>query len=343
MVAMGFRAHLLHIKTRPTIVNANVKSSGVGKPLRVRARLLLLSILFQVYKLHVWLMGVLPEAGARRVARVISPLFVIPRRTHCRENLRRFFDPLGWTHVDRSRLQMANTDYLARLRVDISRGFVMSPEELRERVSLEGEHHLVNALNRGRGVMLVGSHMGTWWHAPGILAIHDHPITAVFNSIPLRGVEDYMRRFAARFNVSLTFVGQGAQAEAREIFRHNQVLYLSFDVTVRPSRSRWMAVGPAEIQIDPGPAIMAMRYRVPVLQITTTHVNPNRSIVKIHPETIIPKGKIDRADAICRGWLETLTTDILAHPEQWWAWNYSTLRPAVTPSVKTAPRGNRHA
>jgi Kdo2-lipid IVA lauroyltransferase/acyltransferase len=310
--------------------------------------------IFLFLRALVWLAAHLPEKRTRFLIRTIYPPSAGFIRRVCHRNLIAFFPSLACDTARLKQLHRAYLDYMVRFCHESARCGFNSAQEIEDRVWLRGEEHLQETLRKGHGAMVVSGHMGTWWHIPCVLARRGHKVNVVFNSFPFPMIERYLVRHAARYGIQLAFVDRGIPRMIRRAARDNEVVYLTFDVAVRSRHSNWLPFGATKININPGPAILALRYGIPVLYGTTFHGDPNRSHIILHPEMVPDREKKD-PNNMCRAWVERLHSEIVLHPEQWWGWGFSDLPcvrrhqakelPAklVTPDPGSSPSPNQQS
>ena len=298
------------------------------RKIRVRARIpgglqefLLLQIFF-VAQFFIWLTARLSEKRAKFLTRLIFVPVSLYNRKLCQRNFATVFRPLNRSPAELAQLYQAYLEYMIRFQVETARCFSIAPADFNEKVLIQGESHLQATLKKGRGVLLVSGHAGTWWHAPCFLAAQGYKLGVVFNSFPHARIENYLIRHAQRHGIELAFVDKGVQKLMRHASRQNEVAYLTFDVAVRRKHANWLPFGSTKININPGPAILALRYQIPVLFVSTFHGDDGRSHVIIHPEV---EQQAESPDQLCRLWADKLYADILLHPEQWWGWGVSDL------------------
>jgi len=108
------------------------------------------------------LKGVPPPWAERLIALFLRFIFAcLPsRRKITQRNIQRCFP--DWTAAQRAALEKKSVQHLARGMA----AFIHMEEELRkpalENVRVEGEHHLKEALAKGRGVIAFNAHYGCW-------------------------------------------------------------------------------------------------------------------------------------------------------------------------------------
>src|SRR3954451_1525241 len=225
-------------------------------------------ILFFIYTSGLRLLSVVKPPTAAWLSRILNPLYMTLLRGRFRKNLAILFPSPKWNPAQHRQFEAAYMNYNLLLRPEIARFFFrITPEAVRQRVTLSGREHLEAALEKGRGVLVVEAHFGNWNYTPGVLSALGWQVTAVVNPNPIAGANfrSLHERTARSLGIKLGFVGQDAYASVKAAFSRNQILYLDFDVVPRSKRSRWFRLGDAAILLDAGAAILALRHRVPVL------------------------------------------------------------------------------
>lgn len=193
-----------------------------------------LPLIFRTSKTLIEVVGHVPRPVGHAIAAAVSIPVRRITQERCRTNIERFFAPQGWSESRRANLFREHQRYMVRLRLEAARVLAGPANEVERVTRIEGEEHLMGALSAGRGVLLVGSHEGTWWHAPTMLARRGHDVRSVFNSFPLQSIDDYLVQRARRRGLKLSLVDRGAAEAFRACSRENAVFYLTFDLAVRP-------------------------------------------------------------------------------------------------------------
>jgi lauroyl/myristoyl acyltransferase len=156
---------------------------------------LLLQVFF-VAQFFIWLTAPLGEDRVKFLARLIFVPFSRYNRKLCRRNLATVFQPLNRSPGELEQLDRDYLEYMIRFQVETARCFSIAPADLKEKVLLQGEAYLEAVLKKGRGVLLVSGHAGTWWHAPCSLAAQGYKLGVVFKSFPYARIENYLIRAA---------------------------------------------------------------------------------------------------------------------------------------------------
>lgn len=224
-------------------------------------------------------------------------------------------------------LEKQHIEYYSRLNYHIMRLSEQNLSDLPAVIQATGEENIAAALKAGRGLLLTVAHSGTWWHAPLYLAARGFRLRAVVNPrLPPR-IGEYLHKVSERFGVPVTYVGKEAYQSARDTFSRNEIFVIAIDRTLREDRSAWIPCGPAELLMDPGPAMLALRQRVPVVHADTFHDNAGCSSVTFStPHSFGPGTSMTTTESVLRFWGKSIYEQWQRHPEQWWTISFCSLR-----------------
>lgn len=192
------------------------------------------------------------------------------------------------------------------------------PAETEARVTFEGLDRLDAALGEGKGVILVGLHLGSWDVGATYLAQHHYPLNAVVLSSTGNDNLDrfmYNLRSAAGIGVIPSNAGIWQAAEA---LRRNEVLALLLDGPTEGKSVKVRLLG-SYVQLSPGAAALALRTKAAVLPACTVRLPDNRFQGFIGDK--VPSG----SGGDFHGSLETFTQRMLdslqgfvqQYPDQW--------------------------
>lgn len=284
----------------------------------------LLSTVSLLYRLTMWLLSHLQERQAIRFASFVVPLILSFLSLRSVENLKRV---LGRENLTRARLRQvrrSHMKYMSRFIVESARLLVIEAGELRQRYELVGEEHIRQALQQGKGVLLISSHLGNWLHINPRLAELGYRITTVTKQMRVSAVESRIQMLMRRFHINATHVGDHATKHAQEAFLRNEIFSLYFDVADQSKHCFLLPLGAGALRVHKGPAILTLRYGIPVL-IANSYVTDNNSTrITIAPSPqYIPVGCIAHdAEQLMRLWLRQFQHQLFLCPEQWWAWSF---------------------
>ena len=242
--------------------------------------------------------------------------------------MRVIFRPLGRDDAAIDLLCRRHLEYMCDLDVGLIR--LANRQILDElRVTLEGREHLDAALASGKGAILLGSHLGNVWHFRARVALDGYPMDGVTNRMPLAAIERTASAIRKRFGINAAHVGAGGRKAAEGAFARNALFAMSFDISVagREQESVWMKFGPSEMFVDPGPALLALQYRVPVVRWSIRREGTTGHVATIRAHQIYD-GPATRDEAIrlTESWLSELYGEVCERPEEWWDWGFIGLR-----------------
>jgi KDO2-lipid IV(A) lauroyltransferase len=304
-------------------------------------RLLIITPLSILYAVLRRVVPLLDDVPAIRFVLVLTWPVMIMLRGQRKINIRRFFEPRGWTPQQCRALEKRYLRHNAQLIVESIRLLQLTPGEVRKSVILHGEEHLASALQRGRGALLVGNHVGNWLYSVAMLSACGYDVSAVAYEIPIGSIERHMQQLWGRFNLNIINVGYGASAAAGQAFRRNQLFLVLMDVSLRTGRGKWLRLGDAAINVDAGPAKLAFLGEAPILHLANHRQADSRLVITISPE--IKRESFTgehREMELTQYWLDLLKDEILTWPDQWWLMSLVPLRRPkdVLPSSTTSTR-----
>src|SRR5947209_5825627 len=106
---------------------------------------ILLAPLSIAFALLAWIIRRVREERAEQFSRILVGIALAPQRGRRLRNMKRVFS--GWDEEQIRRLNKAHMRYISRLIAEFVRLRDLTDEQVRERIDLEGEAHLKEALN----------------------------------------------------------------------------------------------------------------------------------------------------------------------------------------------------
>ncbi len=255
-------------------------------------------------------------------ARQLARFFRIPEE---KLNLRNA--PIVFGDEAAGRMLEKRFQYQTRLKCDIAHMKGAGPSGILARVQVSGVENLRAALDEKKGVLLVSAHAGTWWHAPAVVAALGMPVSSVLTQFLPVPIVRFLEQVARELNCALTFVRMGAYEAARAAFKKGEIFFLSFDFASRTDRSIIVPIGVrAELPVDTGPGVMAVRHQVPVVWVDTHHDENGRSCIHFHPAIHAGRGTPHpKPESVLLYLIDRLKDQIVRYPEQWWLLGHSYL------------------
>lgn len=139
-----------------------------------------------------------------------------------------------------------------------------TPARSEARVLFEGLDRLDAALNEGKGVIIVGLHLGSWDVGATFLSQHHCPLNAIIrSSYSNEKPNRFMHNLRCKAGISVISAQDGIMPAA-EALRHNKLLALLIDA---PTKGKLVKVGflGGYAQFSAGAAVLALRTKAAVL------------------------------------------------------------------------------
>jgi KDO2-lipid IV(A) lauroyltransferase len=205
---------------------------------------------------------------------------------------------------------MSIMEILALLRM--SRGDVLA------RCSLTGEEHLLQALSKGRGVVLVSGHLGNWEVGLQYLACRfNTPILLVVTPFWPRSVDAWATRLRTRFG-NRVIDRKKAFPAMRQTIRDGGIVALMVDIS-RLKQSVEVAFFGHRARASHAAALLATRGGATVMPVFSHRTAEQRIAIELGPPLIFPRSRDLKEDL--RRNTQVLTDRVEAavrqHPDQY--------------------------
>lgn len=196
----------------------------------------------------------------------------------------------------------------------------LRPDEVRDRLTVEGDEHAQAAIAGGRGAILALPHMGSWDFAGTLASIWGYRIVAVAETFP-GSLNDAVVETRSLHGLQIIPLGRSTVRAINEALDGNGLVALMCDLPHGPgvdvSFFGRRAVVPA------GPAAIACRRRVPLLPTYCRRAGADSYVVHLDPAIEPPErercaGKLAAAELMQKV-VERFEVFIRQHPEQWYA------------------------
>ncbi len=206
-----------------------------------------------------------------------------------------------------------------------------TPEEIDATTEVDGLDVMKAAVARGKGVLLVGGHVGNWELGVRGAARCGTPVFAVARRLGSPRVESAIAHFRESGGVhTLTRGARGASVAAYRTLRNGHILACMMD---RMSSGRRIAVPflGAHIRIPVGPIVLARRAGAAIIVGGARRRRDGSTYVRLYELPPAPDGADETEDDVARRVAAELDAFVTATPEQWY-WIYR--RPAKPKHAK---------
>lgn len=145
-----------------------------------------------------------------------------------------------------------------KLLVDFGRITTTDAATIDDRIKGAGWENLDKALRHGKGVILVGSHLGSWEVAGMALASHGYPINAVSETVGNERINRLAIQFRAKWGIKLIPM-EYALKRVYQALKRNEAVGLVTDRPLPPDEGVSVEFFGQRIAWPSGPATLALR------------------------------------------------------------------------------------
>ena len=277
------------------------------------------------------LVQLLPKHSTYRLAPVVGRLLRMGSRDVIIDNMKMVLGSTEWSREQWITLWNAHIKHVGLTIIESIRFLKMNKEQLCNAVSIEGERYLRKALQSGRGAMLFVNHQGNVGCLIAGLGARGYDVSIAGNAMPLAYVEKKVKEMYMHGGVKRVLLGDQLPSRIAQTLQNNAVFGVFIDLTVVRKHNVWVPFGHAQIMINLGPAILAVRNQADVLCVSCMRLPGNRHRLIIHPplQRVTAMDTLDEALHLLQEAMNVLSEDIRVRPDQWWAWDWTPVRENV--------------
>jgi KDO2-lipid IV(A) lauroyltransferase len=193
---------------------------------------------------------------------------------------------------------------------------IAKPEELLATTEIQGREHVQAALERGRGVLLVSTHVGGWEVATALpREIVPVPTTAIVTDDWLAWAVEGLR---ARAGLGIMYDSEPVSKAAR-LLRAGEAILVLGDYAKPWMRTYPVRLLDAVAELPAGPAVLARLCGSPLVPFSVLPRAPRRWRVEIEPPLIPPdrNGGEEAERALLQALADRWTVTLREHAEHW--------------------------
>jgi KDO2-lipid IV(A) lauroyltransferase len=183
---------------------------------------------------------------------------------------------------------------------------------------VEGRQHVIEALNRGKGIVIVSAHLGSWELALQFFNCYfQTPVLGVVKKMHSEFVERWVYGMRTRLGNQILYK-KNALPEISQTLRRGGVTGLLIDMSRRKDGVEVEFFG-KRATATPAAALMGIRYKSPVIPAFCIRKPDGRLTFQIEPPIQIQKSGDLRVDFQVNTQLMTDVVErmVREHPEQW--------------------------
>jgi KDO2-lipid IV(A) lauroyltransferase len=274
---------------------------------------------YRGFRLLQWVMERLPRGLAYALAVLVARfafLFARTARQRLEANLRRVLPDAS--PADLRQLTWLNFRNHSKAYADLMRLPRARVESLRPLLALHGMEYLESARAKGKGVLVVSAHMGSWEEVAAIWSATIGPVSLFAEELEPIELYEWYRRTRARLGISVLPVTRPGLREVLRALQAGEMVVTAIDRDVIGTGIEMDFFGrPA--RIPTGPASIALRRGTPLLPVYVYRL-PDDTYRAEGTPPIFPANTGDREADVRRVTAEVLRrleVFIRAHPDQW--------------------------
>jgi len=277
-------------------------------------------VLYRYYRFCEWLASVLPQRVAYALARVSGVgQFILCRgvRRTLIANQRRLLPHASRRAVARSARRVSIS--VAKNYHDLFRLPSLSRQDLLAYFDVRGIEHLAAAHARGKGVIVVAPHLGSYNLVPSYVSSLGYPTVAVVEHIRDPKLHEYFFALRANQGVQLLTTGPEDVRKIVRALREGKVVMMLADRNVGTSSDEVIFFG-ERTMLPAGPALLARRTGAALLPAYAYRVGNTRSVAVALAELQLPEvigTPEQRRAADTQAVARELEKMILVAPDQW--------------------------
>jgi len=128
----------------------------------------------------------------------------------------------------------------------------------------DGWHNMDQAMRAGRGLILVGGHIGNWEAAGAYIAARGVPIDVVARRMSNPLFDQYLNETRERMGMTVIYDREAVRRTARSVQKGRAVAFLA-DQGVKHLASTYVPFFGRPAKTPRGPAVFALRWDIPII------------------------------------------------------------------------------
>jgi len=194
-----------------------------------------------------------------------------------------------------------------------------SKEDFLRSIRIKGEEHLHDAVEAGKGIIIISAHLGNW-EAASLFApcYFRNPVTVVARNIESGFVNRRMIKFRSRFGNSV-IDKEGALPEMMNTLRNGKILALLIDQGTKRSEGVELLFFGKKVTVTPAAAMLALRCKSPVIPVFCVREDDRKLTIIIEPPVQLIRTNNLREDLKTNAQIMTdiIEKAVRKYPDQW--------------------------
>ena len=192
-----------------------------------------------------------------------------------------------------------------------------SLDETESRIRVSGREVIDQALQRGKGVLVLSAHLGNWDLLPMFTVKHKYPVTIISKDIKNKIINDMWMILRERFGVNIIPAHNSARAALR-VLKKNELLGFIFDQNRPRDSGIFVDFFGRPACTSPGLAIISAQAKAPVVPVFMHRTPDGNHDMQILPVIDPPPDReAENVRKYTQIYTKIIEDQIRQYPEQW--------------------------
>jgi KDO2-lipid IV(A) lauroyltransferase len=203
--------------------------------------------------------------------------------------------------------------------LEIFQMICFSRNEILDKVKIRGEEHLMKAMQKNKGAILISAHLGNWEIVSLFWPLYFNvPITVVARQLQNKIINQWTHGLRTRFG-SRVIYKDDALPEMTRVLRNGKILAILIDQGIKSSLGVKIKFFNKLVTATPAASLLAMRCNSPVLPGFCTRNEDGVFTVTLEPPLVLKRTGDLKADLRANTQIMTNAIEkmVRKYPEQW--------------------------
>ena len=213
---------------------------------------------------------------------LMGPLYYRIAAKQRRRAIAQLKESLSCSDADADRIVRSLFVKLGQTFLEILHSPALTPDNISDYIIIENRHYLADALERGKGVVLLTAHIGNWEWLGAALAMDGFPMATVVKRQPNDQHTRILNEYRQKAGIEVFARGGSELVGAAKALKQGKVLGFLADQDAGASGAVISFLG--KLASTPlGPAVFAKRFQSPIVPIFIVRRPEGGHRVLIHP------------------------------------------------------------
>ncbi len=277
------------------------------------------NVLSHILSMGLKVLGLFPAGAAGALSRALADIWFLAdrrRRTAAINNLTYVFGNEKSAPEIRIMARQVFAGFVSMF-FEIGRSFRCPYAKKARKLRVEGLQHLSRACGKGKGVLLLSGHMGSWELLPEALGMAGFRMNMVYRPLKAETVNSFVEKVRESLGAGLLPKKKSIKSIMQSL-KNREVVAILPDQNTTRGRAVFADFFGKPASTDRGLALLAMKRKAPVIPVFLVR-EKNRYCLVIRPEipTVRTGDRREDVRANTRNYNRAVESIIRRFPEQW--------------------------